>query len=515
MKAIVSVFDKMGVADLGRRLSEIGFEIYSTGGTKQALKDAGVPVHSISELTGFPEILDGRVKTLHPAVHGGILARRDIAAHMEQLAEQGISPIDLVVVNLYPFVQTISRPGVTLQDALENIDIGGPTMIRAAAKNFPSVVIMVDPRDYDEVLGQWAETGNVKPELRQRLAAKAYQHTATYDTYISRYLRGDEDQFPEQQTIALRKVQDLRYGENPHQSAALYREELSQPLVARAIVQAKQLQGKELSFNNILDADAALQVAADFHDPTVAIIKHTNPCGLASNDDLVAAYKEALAGDPVAAYGGIVAINRTVDESLATEMASTFYEIMVAPGYAEGALGVLKARQNMRLLEVEFGPADGSAIARLDWKRVSGGFLAQTPDSVDDDKIGEFRVVTKRRPTDEEMADLLFAWRAVRHIKSNAITVCKDHALLGMGAGQPSRVESVLLALKKAGDRAGGAALGSDAYFPFPDGVIEAAKGGVRSIIQPGGSVHDDEAIRAADEHGVAMVLTGRRHFKH
>lgn len=515
MKAIVSVFDKTGVVDLGRRLSEIGFEIYSTGGTKQVLKEAGITVHSISELTGFPEILDGRVKTLHPAVHGGILARRDVPSHMEQLSKQGISPIDLVVVNLYPFVQTISRPGVTLQDALENIDIGGPTMIRAAAKNFPSVVVMVDPRDYDEVLGQWAAEGNVKPDLRQRLAARAYQHTATYDTYISRYLRGEGDQFPENQTIALQKVQDLRYGENPHQSAALYREELAHFPAARAIVQARQLQGKELSFNNILDADAALQVAADFDEPTVAIIKHTNPCGLASHTDLVVAYKEALAGDPAAAFGGIVAVNRTIDEGLAAEMASTFYEIVVAPAYTDGALGILKARQNLRLLKVSFDAPDGSVMSRLDWKRVSGGFLAQTSDTVNEDKPGEFRVVTKRRPTDKEMADLLFAWRAVRHIKSNAITVCKDRALLGMGAGQPSRVESVLLALKKANGRAGGAALGSDAYFPFPDGIIEAAKGGVKSIIQPGGSMRDDEAIRAADEHGVAMVFTGRRHFKH
>jgi phosphoribosylaminoimidazolecarboxamide formyltransferase / IMP cyclohydrolase len=514
LKAIISVYDKTGVGDLAKRLVELGFEIYSTGGTKKVLAEAGLPVKSISELTGFPEILEGRVKTLHPSVHGGILARRDLPEQMAQLEEHQIAPIDLVVVNLYPFVQAVSRPDVLLSDALENIDIGGPTMIRASAKNFPSVVVLVDPADYDEALDGFAK-GEVPQDVRRKLAAKAFQHTATYDTHISRFLRGPDEQFPANQTMALRKVQDLRYGENPHQRAALYREELV-GLPGRSIVDARQLHGKELSFNNILDADAALAVVADFADPTVAIVKHTNPCGLATNGDLVEAFRMAYAGDPASAYGGIVAVNRPIAPALADAISKTFFEVIIAPSYSPEAIEVLGKRANLRLLEINFQPGGlNPQNVFLDWKRVSGGFLSQTADDIKDDLSIGFRVATRRAPTDHEVKDLMFAWIAVKHVKSNAITLCRDNALVGMGAGQPSRVDSVLIALQKAGDRAAGASLASDAFFPFADSVERAAAGGVRAIIQPGGSVRDEESIAAADAHDIAMVFTGRRHFKH
>ncbi len=508
MHAILSVYDKAGLVDFAKGLAELRVELFSTGGTKRALADAGVPVRGVEELTGFPEILDGRVKTLHPAVHGGILARRNSPAHLDQLAQNRIETIDLVAVNLYPFVETVAKDGVTLDEALENIDIGGPTMIRAAAKNFPDVLVVVDPTDYQPLLDQ-LRRGEISLEERKRLAQKAFQHVALYDTAIAQYLLEGEKGFGNEMTIALRKSSNLRYGENPHQEAAFYAELRPGEERAPGIASAVQLGGKELSFNNILDADAAWNAATDFAMPTVAVIKHTNPCGLASHHDLAEAYRRAFAGDPVSAFGGIAAFNRPVDLAAAREVEQTFYEIVIAPGYDDDALALLKRKRDLRILTVS--PAEARHPS-LDFRRVKGGLLVQTEDSEDSVNL---RTVTKREPTKEEEADLLFAWRAVKHIKSNAIVLVKDQTLLGMGAGQPNRVTSVHLALRCAAERAAGSVLGSDAFFPFPDGVELAASGGVTAIIQPGGSVRDEEAIRVANEHNIAMVFTGTRHFKH
>jgi phosphoribosylaminoimidazolecarboxamide formyltransferase/IMP cyclohydrolase len=512
MRAIVSVSNKTGVTEFSRGLAGMGWEIFSTGGTKRALADAGLPVHGISDITGFPEILDGRVKTLHPMVHGGLLARRDLPSHMEELKKNNIIPIDMVVVNLYPFVQTVSRAGVSLPEALENIDIGGPTMIRAAAKNFPAVLVVVDPADYGSILSKLA--GGVDIAYRRLLAQKAFQHVAMYDTAISQYLRRDQEGFPEEMTIALKKRYDLRYGENPHQKAAFYAEQSVVPQ-NQGITWARQLWGKELSFNNILDASAAWATASDFADTTVAIVKHTNPCGLASHPDLDEAYRRALSGDPVSAFGGIVACNRTINLRLAEEMAPTFYEIVVAPEYDADALDKLKEKKNLRIMLVD-NPADCASLHRdyLDYRRVPGGLLVQESDTINEDSL-PMKPVTRRAPTAEEIDDLKFAWRAVKHIKSNAIVMVKDRTLLGMGAGQPNRVVSVFLSKEKAGARARGSVLASDAMFPFPDSVEQAAEAGVTAIVQPGGSVRDEESIKAADNHNIAMVFTGIRHFLH
>jgi len=514
VRAIISVSDKTSVTDFAKRLSQLGFEIFSTGGTKKALAEAEVPVKSVSELTGFPEILDGRVKTLHPVVYGGILANRNLPGHMQELADNNIELIDLVAVNLYPFVETVSKEDVTLDEALENIDIGGPTLIRAAAKNFPSVIVVVDPADYQPVLEN-LERGGVELAERKRLAQKAFQHAATYDTAIAHYLGQDMEGFPEEMTIALKKRYSLRYGENPHQPAAFYAEQTVGKGAETGITWAKQLWGKELSFNNILDADAAWGVVTDFSAPTVAIIKHTNPCGLASYGDLAEAYRQALAGDPVAAFGGIIASNRTIDLATAEEISKTFYEIVVAPEYNADALEVLKHREQLRILVAQLPPAyDMTQAGYLDFRRVKGGFLVQIPDSLPEDSVS-LQTATRREPTPDEKKDLLFAWRAVKHVKSNAIVIAKNMTLLGMGAGQPSRVVSVELALERAGEKAKGSVLASDAMFPFADSVEMAARGGVTAIIQPGGSARDDEVIKVANEYNVAMVFTGVRHFKH
>jgi len=514
MRAIISVSDKTGVTDFAKGLSQLGFEIFSTGGTKKALGEAGIPVKSISEITGFPEILDGRVKTLHPAVHGGILANRKIPAHMEELAKHNINEINLVAVNLYPFVQTVSKEGVTVDEALENIDIGGPTMIRAAAKNFPSVIVVIDPADYSPVLEK-LKTGNLELAERQKLAQKAFQHVAIYDTAISQYLRQDIEGLPEEMTVALKKRQNLRYGENPHQQAAFYAEQLVGEKKATGITWAKQLWGKELSFNNILDADAAWGTATDFAAPTVAVIKHTNSCGLASHSDIAEAYRRAFSGDPVAAFGGIVAANRAVTLAMAEAIKPVFYEIVIAPEYEAEALELLKRKKDLRILVAELPPGYGKAEpAYLDFRRVKGGFLVQGSDSVPENKIS-LKTVTKRQPTPAEIDDLLFAWRAVKHIKSNAIVLAKDKTLVGMGAGQPSRIISAQIAKEKAGDKVAGSVLASDAMFPFPDVVEAAAAGGVTAIIQPGGSIRDEDSIKAADKHNLAMVFTGERHFRH
>ena len=514
MRAIISVSDKTGVADFARDLSQLGFEIFSTGGTKKALAGAKVPVKSVSEITGFPEILDGRVKTLHPAVHGGILAKRNLPSHMEELARNNIEVIDLVAINLYPFVQTVSKEGVSLDEALEKIDIGGPTMIRAAAKNFPSVIVVVDPADYSLVLERLRQ-GDIESAERKRLAQKAFQHVASYDTAISQYLRQDMADFPEEMTVALKKRYGLRYGENPHQSAAFYAELSVGEKKATGITWAKQLWGKELSFNNILDGDAAWGAVTDFAAPTVAVVKHTNTCGLASHDDIAEAYRRAFSGDPVAAFGGIVASNRTVTLAMAEALKSVFYEIVIAPEYDADALKVLKEKKNLRILVAELPPGYGKAEpGYLDFRRVKGGFLVQGSDSLPENSVN-LKTVTKREPTKAEVEDLLFAWRAVKHIKSNAIVLAKDKTLVGMGAGQPSRIISAQIAREKAGEKATGSVLASDAMFPFPDVVEAAAACGVTAIIQPGGSIRDEESIKASDEHNIAMVLTGERHFRH
>ena len=513
MRAIISVSDKEGVNDFATGLNRLGFDIFSTGGTKRALDEAGIPVRGISEITGFPEILGGRVKTLHPAVHGGILARRDLDTHMEELAKNGIETIDLVAVNLYPFVQTVAREGVTLGEALENIDIGGPTMVRAAAKNFLGVIVVVDPADYPAILEK-LEGGGVDQEERQRLARKAFQHVALYDTAIARYLGKDEPGFPDEMTIALQKRCGLRYGENPHQQAAFYAEvdSFRRPT---GITFAEQLGGKELSFNNILDADAAWGAATDFAAPTVSVVKHTNPCGLASHNDIAEAYRRAFSGDPVAAFGGIVAANRKVTLDMAQEMKSVFYEIAIAPEYDPAALKLLQEKGDLRILLASLPPGYGDVEpGYFDFRRVKGGLLVQSSDSLPEGDVS-MKSVTRREPSSEEVTDLLFAWRAVKHVKSNAILIVKNKTLLGMGAGQPSRIVSARVAIEKAADRTIGSVLASDAMFPFPDVVEVAAESGVTAIIQPGGSKKDDESIKAADAHNMTMVFTGVRHFRH
>ncbi len=516
-RAIISPSDKAGSAELARGLTDLGWEVYATGGTHRALTEAGVAAQQIEALTGFPEILDGRVKTLHPRVHGGILARREEPDHAAQLAEHKISTIDLVAVNLYPFAETVSRPDVPLMDALEQIDIGGPTLVRAAAKNFPAVIVLIDPSDYAPVLDM-LRGGIVSLAERRRLAKKAFEHVSTYDTVIANYLSrdmgvagmGDESaDIPAQRVLALQSAQGLRYGENPHQAGALYRV-IDPGRPAEGVLAARQLHGRELSFNNILDADAAWNVVCDFPDsPTVAVIKHGNPCGLAAAADLPTAFRRALAGDPVSAFGGIIAANRALDRETAEAINEAFYEIVLAPSFDDDALSVLTQKRNLRLLEMGEASAPGPAP---DIRSVRGGILAQAADRGED---GEWRAVTDRAPTEAEHADLRFAWRAARHVKSNAIVIVKDGALRGMGTGQPNRLVSVELALRLAADEARGAVLASDAFFPFADGLEMALEGGVTAAVQPGGSVRDDEVIAAANRAGAAMLFTGIRHFRH
>jgi phosphoribosylaminoimidazolecarboxamide formyltransferase/IMP cyclohydrolase len=510
MRAILSVSNKAGLTGFAQKLAALKVEIFSTGGTKKSLVEAGVKVHGISDITGFPEILDGRVKTLHPMVHGGILARRDLNGHMQELDEHKIGPIDMVVVNLYPFVETVAKEGVTLEDALENIDIGGPTMIRAAAKNFPSVLVVVDPGDYDVVIDK-LKGGGVDQAFRRKLAQKAFQHVALYDTAISQYLLEGES-FPPDLSIALRRMYNLRYGENPHQSAALYVER-NAGQKPWGITQVKQHSGPELSFNNFLDIDSAWNTVSDFEEPTVAIIKHTNACGLCSNNSLPEAYLRALAGDPMAAFGGIVAVNKVMDITLAAEVDKTHFDVIICAGYTDEALTLLGRKKSLRILSMppEVRAPKGKTV---EFRPISGGFLAQLKDFYTEDEFKP-KVVTKRQPTQQEWDDLFFAWKAVKHIKSNGITIVRERTLLGMGAGQPNRSVSAQIALERAGDKSKGGVLGSDAFIPFPDTVELAARGGVTAIIQVGGSIRDNLSIEAADKFGMAMAFTGVRHFKH
>ena len=506
MKALLSVYDKTGITDFARALHDSGHELVSTGRTQATIDAADIPVKHVEDLTGFPEILDGRVKSLHPKIYGGILARRDIAEHNAQLAEHGIGTIDVVASNLYPFVDTVSRSDASLIDALENIDIGGPTMIRGAAKNFPHVIVVVDPADYEWIGARLADGEEITQDERRSLARKAFQHVALYDTTIAQYLGSDALE-PAETTFGFSKLTSLRYGENPHQQAGLY----AAPLSSGGIVRSKQLHGIDMSYTNYLDADAAWRVVADFEQPAATVIKHTNPCGLAVHADQPTAYRRAFEGDAVSAYGGIVAFNQTLTAETAEAMRGVLFDIIIAPAYEEDALDVLRRRRRTRLLQVQpaSGPQEG-----LDVRLVSGGALVQQTDDIAESPA-DWKVVTERKPTDAELADLAFAWKAAKHIKSNTIVLAKDNTLVGMGAGQPNRVVSVHLALRISGDKAKGSALASDAFFPFADNIEMAASGGITAIAQPGGSIRDDEVIAAADEHNIAMLFTGTRHFRH
>ncbi len=522
MRAIISVANRAGLTDFARELQAQDVAIFSTSGTLKTLEEAGIQAGAVGELTQFPEILDGRVKTLHPAIFGGILARRDLPRHTEELQQHNIELIDIVAVNLYPFSETVARPDVTLAEAVEQIDIGGVSLVRAAAKNFQDVIVLVRPEDYMPVMQEWREQGEVSLETRRRLAITAFQHTACYDSTIADYLRGTgEERFPQELTLSLERIQHLRYGENPHQQAAFYRwsrttENVALPTVAGAEV----LHGKELSYNNLLDLDAALTAVQGFTAPTIAIIKHTNPCGLACDDVLAEAYKKAHAGDAVSAYGGIIGSNRAIDEAAANEISQLFYEAIIAPEFTPEALAILRKKKNLRLLathrpiEPKLVKTQLLSLNSLDARSVAGGLLLQTPDFVGEGEI-DYRVVTEREPTLEEVTDLMFAWKVVRCVKSNAIVLARKLMVVGIGAGQMNRVTSVQLAVEKAAERARGSALASDAYFPFPDGVEAAAKAGVTAIIQPGGSIRDEETIRMANRYAVAMIFTGKRHFRH
>ncbi len=515
-QALISVSDKSGAVELARVLHAGGIGILSTGGTARLLREAGVPVVEIGDYTGFPEMLDGRVKTLHPKVHAGILARRDLPAHMQAMTGADIPTIDLVIVNLYPFVQTISGAGCTLEEAIENIDIGGPTMVRAAAKNWQHVVIVTDPDDYPALIAEMqTANGAISVETRYRLARKAFSHTAAYDGAISDYLtatdmNGARHAFPGQINMSFAKIQDLRYGENPHQRAAFYRD---LDAVPGALSNYRQLQGKELSYNNIADADAAWECVKTFEQPACVIIKHANPCGVAVADGTAQAYRLAFKTDPTSAFGGIIAFNREIDLETAEAVSQQFMEVLIAPRIAANAAAALAKKTNVRVLEVPIG----NGANRYDTKRVGGGLLVQTPDAMNV-RISDMRIVTKTQPAPRQISDLLFAWRVAKFVKSNAIVFCGDGMTLGVGAGQMSRVDSARIASIKA-ENAGlslkGSVVASDAFFPFRDGVDVVAKAGAAAIIQPGGSVRDDEVIAAADEHGVAMVLTGVRHFRH
>ena len=510
MKALLSVYDKTGIIEFSRQLVTAGFELISTGGTHRAIsEEGGLPVRQVADVTGSAEILEGRVKTLHPAIHGGILALRDSDSHRAELARHGIDPIDLVAVNLYPFVATVSKPGVALAEALDNIDIGGPAMLRAAAKNFPSVAVVVDPSDYPWVSDKLTGEG-LSLEARRSLAAKAFQHVSMYDTAVAGFLSGatnEPDGLPATLAISLTKVAELRYGENPHQGGSMY---AAEGAPAGGIAQARQLHGRELSFNNIMDADAAWRTVCDFAEPTVAVIKHANSCGLASNDDQVQAYQKAYEGDSISAYGGIVGYNRTVTAAAAEAMGPVFYEVVVAPDYEPDALAVLKQKRNLRILAVK--AAEGGLT--YDFRPISGGVLVQTPDALQEDPA-KWETVTNRPPTSSELTDLVFAWKAAKHLKSNAIVFAKDRTLVGMGAGQPNRVVSVHLSQRSAGEKAKGSVLASDAFFPFPDNIELAAEAGVTAIVQPGGSIRDTEVVEAANRSNLAMVFTGIRHFRH
>jgi phosphoribosylaminoimidazolecarboxamide formyltransferase/IMP cyclohydrolase len=513
--ALISVSDKTGIVALARELAALGVKLLSTGGTARLLHKEGLPVVEVSAHTGFPEMLDGRVKTLHPKIHGGLLARREDASHMAAIRQAGIEPIDLLVVNLYPFQATVADPQCRFEDAIENIDIGGPTMLRAAAKNHAGVAVLVDPADYEAVLNEIRASGAVSEATRFRLARKVFAHTAAYDGAIANYLFSLDEQrarreYPDVLNLQFMKLQDMRYGENPHQSAAFYKEERP---VAGSLATLRQLQGKELSYNNIADADAAWECVKSFAEPACVIIKHANPCGVAIGETLLEAYTKAFQTDPVSAFGGILAFNRALDRAAAEALGKQFAEVVIAPRIEPQAREALATKQNLRLLEVPLA----AGAQPHDFKRVGGGLLVQSTDA----RIvqpGELKVVTKKRPSEAQLADLLFAWRVGKFVKSNAIVFCRGGMTVGVGAGQMSRVDSARIAAIKAqnaGLQLAGSVVASDAFFPFRDGLDVVVDAGAAAVIQPGGSVRDEEVIAAADERGVAMVFTGMRHFRH
>ena len=512
-RALLSVSDKTGLLDLARGLVGFGVELVSTGGTRRALADDGLPVRDIAELTGFPEMLDGRVKTLHPRVHGGILALRDKPAHLSTIAEHGILPIDLVVCNLYAFEATAARPGVSHEVVVENIDIGGPSMVRSAAKNYHDVAVLTEPAQYPVVLDELRVRGGALAlETRERLAAEAFARTAAYDRAISAYFAGraGAEELPPTLLLEFERRRPLRYGENPHQKAAFYTEAA---VPTDTVAGAEVLHGKELSFNNLLDLDSALNLVREFDRPFAVVIKHNNPCGAAVGETVAEAFRKAYEGDPLSAFGGVLGFNREVDESTAAQVAgpNRFVECVIAPGYRDGALGLLSTKKNVRVLRV--GPL-APRRKGLDYRRVDGGLLVQGRDLGGDD-FSLAKAVTKRPPTSAESDDLRFAWSVCKHVKSNAIVLARGGMVVGVGAGQMSRVDSVFMACHKAGGRARGAVLASDAFFPFRDNVDSAAAAGVTAVVQPGGSVRDADSVAACDEHGLAMVFTGVRHFRH
>ncbi|MEG2084986.1 MAG: bifunctional phosphoribosylaminoimidazolecarboxamide formyltransferase/IMP cyclohydrolase [Clostridia bacterium] len=510
-RALISVSNKDGIVELAKKIIGFGYEIISTGGTFKALKDAGLEVIGISDITGFPECLDGRVKTLHPNVHAGILAMRSNPEHMRQLAELGINTIDMVIVNLYPFKQTIMKPNIDLQTAIENIDIGGPTMLRSAAKNYQDVTVIVDPADYAKVLAEIEQDGKVSKETNFYLMYKVYQHTAVYDTLISEYLRQKLNiDFPETITFAYEKEQDLRYGENPAQKAVCYKECFP---TAGALSDAKQLHGKELSYNNFNDTNGALDLLREFSEPTIVACKHANPCGVASANDISTAFKNAYESDPVSVFGGIIASNRQIDKETAQQISKIFIEIVVAPSFSEEAIAILTEKKNIRLLELKTINAPLKKEA-LDMKKIYGGLLVQDYDrlTVEENKI---TYVTEKKPTKEQMEDMLFAMKVVKHTKSNAIVVAKNKTTLGVGAGQVNRIWAAKQAVEHSLTSTEGAVLASDAFFPFNDCVDVARDAKIGAIIQPGGSKNDQDSIDSANKFGIAMIFTGDRHFKH
>jgi phosphoribosylaminoimidazolecarboxamide formyltransferase/IMP cyclohydrolase len=513
-KALISVSDKTGVEKMAKGLAALGADILSTGGTASMLRDAGVAVTEVAEYTGFPEIMNGRVKTLHPKIHGGLLGRRSVDSHVRQMQEQGIEPIDVVIVNLYPFESTIAKPGGTFEEAIENIDIGGPSMLRSAAKNHEDVLVVVDPQDYERVL-EALQSGTVSLGLRRELAKKVFDHTARYDSLIANYLTSQladtsAQKFPSLLCLSYEKVEDLRYGENPHQAGAVYRDRQTKEA---SLCQARQLHGKAMSYNNYLDANAALELVKEFDETAVVVVKHNNPCGVAIGDLPVEAYVRARETDPISAFGGVIACNRTVDLAMAKEITSTFVEVLIAPEFTEEALAELQRKKDLRLLAV--GSLESLQRDALDMKKIVGGILVQDRDLGSLREMGDLSIPSQRQPTDHEYQACDFAWKVCKHVKSNAIVFATQTQTVGIGAGQMSRVDSVKLAQMKAHLPIKGCVMASDAFFPFRDGIDAAAEAGITAVIQPGGSIRDKEIIQAVDEHQMAMILTGMRHFRH
>lgn len=512
-RALISVSDKAGIVEFAQELTSLGWEIISTGGTKTTLDAAGITTIAIDDVTGFPEMMDGRVKTLHPNIHGGLLARRDLDSHLDAAKDNNIELIDMVVVNLYPFKETILRLDVTYDLAVENIDIGGPSMLRSAAKNHASVTVVVDPADYATVLEEFKAAGDTSYETRQVLAAKVFRHTAAYDALIAEYFTAQVgEEKPEKLTLTYDLKQAMRYGENPQQDADFYQKAIPTDY---SIASAKQLNGKELSFNNIRDADAAIRIIRDFKDrPTVVALKHMNPCGIGQADDIETAWDYAYEADSVSIFGGIVVLNREVDVATAEKMHPIFLEIIIAPSYSDEALAILtNKKKNLRILELPFDAQDQSEV-EAEYTGVVGGLLVQNQDVVEE-KTADWQVVTDRQPSEQEATALEFAWKAIKYVKSNGILIANDHMTLGVGPGQTNRVASARIAIDQAKERLDGAVLASDAFFPFADNIEEIAAAGIKAIIQPGGSVRDQESIDAANKYGIAMVFTGVRHFRH